>query len=77
MKYFPPEISKLYNIDNIIVNDGYVYVEINKGMYGPKQDAIIAHLKLVKHVDGYGHYLIPFTTGLWAHCTLETIFLVH
>ena len=73
-KYFPPEISKLYNIDHVIVNDGYVYIEINKIMYGPKQALIIAHLKLVKHVDGYGNYPTPFTTGLWSQRTLETKF---
>ena len=31
-KYFPPEIRALYMIDSLIDSDGYVYVEINKGM---------------------------------------------
>ena len=66
-KYFPPEIKSLYMIDSIIDSDGYVYVEINKGMYGLKQAAVTAYQKLVKHLDGHGYYPIPFTTGLWSH----------
>ena len=30
-------------IDSRIDSDGYVYVEINKGMYGLKQSAVIAY----------------------------------
>ena len=41
-KYFPPEIKALYMIDSLIDYDGYVYVDINKGMYGLKQAAVIA-----------------------------------
>ena len=32
-KYFSPEIRKLYNIDDIIADDGYVYIEKNKVVY--------------------------------------------
>ena len=42
-KYLSPEIQKLYNIDYIISDDGYVYVEINKGMHGLKQSVIIVY----------------------------------
>ena len=63
-KYFPPEIKALYMIDAPIDSDGYVYVEIKKGMYGLKQSAVIAYQQLVKHLDGHGYYPIPFTTGI-------------
>ena len=61
-KYSPPEIRALYMIDYLIDSDGYVYVEIKKGMYGLKQAAVIAYQQLVKHIDGHGYYPIPFTT---------------
>ena len=44
-RYFSLDIRKLHNIDYIISNYGYMYVEINKSMYGLKQAAIIVYLK--------------------------------
>ena len=73
-KYFPPEIKALYMIDSLIASDGYVYIEIKKGMYGLKQAAVIDYQQLVKNIDGHGYYHIPFTTGLWYHRTLKTKF---
>ena len=73
-KYFPPEIKALYMIDSLIDSDRYVYVDINKGMYGLKQAAVIAYQQLVKHIDVHGYYPIQFTTGLWSHQTLKTTF---
>ena len=61
-------------IDSLIDSDGYVYVQINKGMYGLKQASVIAYQQLVKNLDGHGYYPIPFTTGLWYHLTLKTKF---
>ena len=57
-------------IDSLIGSDWYVYVDINKGMYGLKQSAVIAYQQLVQHLDGHGYYPILFTTGLWYHQTL-------
>ena len=61
-------------IDSLIDYDGYVYVEINKGMYGLKQAAVITYQQIVKHLDGHGYYPILFTTGLWSHQNLNTKF---
>ena len=61
-------------IDSIIDSEGYVYVDINKGVYGLKQAAVIAYQKLVKHIDGHSYHPIQFTTGLWYHRTLKTKF---
>ena len=47
-RYFSPDIRKVYSIDDIIVEDGYLYVDTNKGMYGMKQAAIISYLQFVK-----------------------------
>ena len=61
-------------IDSLIDSDGYVYVDINKCMYGLKQASVIAYQQLVKHLDGHGYHPIPFTTSLWSHLTLKTKF---
>ena len=47
-KYFFDDIRQKYNIDDIIVSDGYVYVRIEKGMYGLKQAAMLAYNNLIK-----------------------------
>jgi hypothetical protein len=47
-KHFNEEFRTLYKINNIIADDGYVYCEILKGMYGLKQAAILAYLQLKK-----------------------------
>ena len=41
-KYFDEEFRKLYNITPLIVDDGYVYCEFERGKYGIKQAAILA-----------------------------------
>ena len=43
LKYFFDDIRKEYDIDSKIASDGYIYVCINKGMYGLKQAAILAY----------------------------------
>ena len=75
-KYFPPEIKALYMIDSLIDSDGYFYVDINKGMYGLKQAAVIAYQQLVKHLNSHGYYPILFTTGIWSHRNLKTKFCI-
>ena len=73
-KYSSSQIRKLYRTDNIISNDGYVYVETNKVVYELKQSDIIYYLQLVKYMDRHGYYTIPCTTGMRAHFTLATKF---
>ena len=47
LKYLTPEIRHKYDIDNIVQN-GYVYIEICKGIYGLKEAGIISFNALVK-----------------------------
>eukprot|EP00957_Ditylum_brightwellii_P034597 2623165-Ditylum_brightwellii.AAC.3 len=50
VKYFDEELKRLYNIDDIVANNGYIYCEIKKGMYGLKQAAILAYKQLRKRL---------------------------
>ena len=54
-KYFNKELRNLYNINEIIADDGYVYCEILKGMYGLKQAAILAYLQLKEKLNQHGY----------------------
>ena len=72
--FFPLGIRKLCNIDDIIAYDGYVYAQVNKGMYGIKISVFIMYNHLVKHAVGQGYYPIPLTRGLCVNHTLSTKF---
>ena len=66
-KYLPQGIISLYQIDGLIAEGGYVYINITKGMHGLKQVSIIAYEQLIFHIEPHGYYPVPFTTGLWDH----------
>ena len=42
VKHFPQDIRDQYNINNIVHTNNFVYIRINKGMYGLKQAAVLA-----------------------------------
>ena len=46
----PKEVWDDPNYDINIANDGYVYLEIRRGMYGLKEAGIIAFTQLVKNL---------------------------
>jgi hypothetical protein len=49
------------------VNNGFVYVEINKGMYGLPQAGLLGNKLLAHRLAKYGHYQAIHTPGLWKH----------
>jgi hypothetical protein len=66
VEFIPQEVQDEYDITDKIV-DGYVYVEINKGMYGLPQAGILANRLLAKRLDAYGFRPTQHTPGLWRH----------
>ena len=64
----PPEIIQQYKLDKI-QHDGWVYLQIRKGMPGLKQAGKIANARLTKHLARYGYRPCPFTPSLWKHYT--------
>ena len=50
-KYLPPEIWELYKIDGLISEDGCVYINNTKRMYGLKQASIIYYKQLIDVMD--------------------------
>ena len=60
------EMIQHYNLHDI-VSDGWVYLEILKGMYGLKQAGKIAHDELVEHLAPYGYKPARHTPGYWKH----------
>ncbi|KAL7482169.1 hypothetical protein ACHAW6_007857 [Cyclotella cf. meneghiniana] len=61
----PAEIVKKYKLGEKQHN-GWVYVQIDLGMYGLPQAGILAHKLLVKRLAHVGYHP-QFTPGLWRH----------
>jgi hypothetical protein len=59
----PEEIIQKYNLNAMAV-DGWVYIEIKKGMYGLKQAGLLANKLLQTRLTPFGHYLARHTPGL-------------
>ena len=69
----PEEIITQYNMA-AIASDGWVYIQIEKGMPGLKQAGKIANDRLTHHLAKYGYAPVPRTPSLWKHHTRSTIF---
>ena len=63
----PDEIIAEYKLKNKVHSDGFVYIEIQKEMYGLPQASMLAN-KLLKHrLAQHGYYELRHTPGYWRH----------
>jgi hypothetical protein len=69
----PECIMKQYKLADLAHN-GYVLVEIRKGMYGLPQAGKIAYDRLVKHLSIFGYGPTRHTDGLWRHTNRPVLF---
>jgi hypothetical protein len=67
------DIIEKYDLKRLAVN-GWVYLEIRKGMYGLKQAGLLANQLLQKRLKPFGYYPARHTPGLWFHNTKPTAF---
>ena len=72
----PKEVWNDPNYDIHVEDDGYISLEIRRGMSGLKEAGIIAFNQLVQKLAPYGHEPMPFTPGLWEHKTKRTTFVL-
>ena len=70
----PEEIIEQYKLREITTPDGYVYMEIMKGMYGLPQAGIIAQVLIEEHLDKFGYSQSTIIPGLWTHATRPILF---
>ena len=57
-----------------MVQDGWVYIEIMKGMYGLPQAGLLANVKLTKHLAKYEYHPTKYTPGLCTHESRQIAF---
>ena len=72
-KEIPEEIINQYEL-NKIEHNGYIYLEIRKGMPGLKQAGNIANQRLTKHLAKFGYTPVEHTPSLWKHNTRPIMF---
>jgi hypothetical protein len=70
---FPDAILEQYNLMDLQVN-GFVYVEIRRGMYGLPQAGRLANDYLREFLEPHGYVPCPITPGLWQHRTRDIVF---
>jgi len=63
----PDDIVQHYNLADKVSPDGYVYVEIRRGMYGLPQAGLIAQQLLEKRLNRAGYRQSKLTPGFWTH----------
>ena len=68
MACIPDEIVDQYNL-RALSSDGWVYLDIHKGMPGLKQAGHIANDWLKAHLAHFGFAPVPRTPALWNHTT--------
>ena len=71
LKHFTAEISREYDIMNIVENE-YIYIKIRKGMHGLKEADILAFNYITENLVPHGYHPVRYTAGLWKHGTRKT-----
>jgi hypothetical protein len=65
---FPEDIIQKYNLNKLAV-DSWVYIEIQKCMYGLKQARLLSNQLLQTRLTPLGYYPARHIPGLWLHTT--------
>jgi hypothetical protein len=73
LKLFPELTKKQYNLDTH-ARDGFVFLEIRRGVWGLPQAEILADKLLRKRLKPHGYYECVNTPGLWRHATRPITF---
>ncbi len=67
LELIPDEIICQYNLRELVDEQGWVYVEIQMGMYCLFQAGILANKLLKQRLNAKGYYHCQHTPGLWRH----------
>ena len=73
IEFIPDEFVKSYNLDPMIKN-GYIYMQIEKGLYGLPQAGILANKLLRKLLLPHGYIEMSHTPGLWKNISRPIAF---
>lgn len=69
----PLEVILQYNLEALVF-EGFIYMEINRGMYGLPQAGKLANDKLKTHLAKHGFVPSTIVQGLWRHVSKPLAF---
>ncbi len=72
----PQEFVDLYDLTKIAEDNGYVYIKVQKGMYGLPQAGILAHRLVEQWLNEQGYQQSQVTPGLWKHSLRPISFML-
>eukprot|EP00804_Cyclotella_cryptica_P015402 CCRYP_008024-RA/>CCRYP_008024-RA protein AED:0.10 eAED:0.10 QI:0/-1/0/1/-1/1/1/0/936 len=65
----PVEIITEYKLRDKVNKNGFVFIEVTKGMYGLPQAGLLANLLLEKRLNKHGYFQSKLVPWLWHHNT--------
>ena len=74
MKIVTQEIIDTYDMKAMVDDQGWIYMRIDKGVYGLKHSGIVVNQELVKHMTIFGYHPVKHTPDLWFHNSKKTLF---
>ena len=63
----PEEIIQEYKLQSIVTDNGMIYIEANRGMYGLPQAGLLANELLEKRLNKRGYHQSKLVPGLWKY----------
>ena len=70
----PQEVIKEYKLKDMSSNDGSIFMEVSKGMYGLPQAGLLAQELLQERLAVHGYHQSKIIPGLWKHETRPIVF---
>ena len=61
------DVAEHYKLKEKTTSEGYIYVEIRKGMYGLPQTGLLAQELLEKRLNAHGYSQSKHKPGFWKH----------
>ena len=65
IRIITPDIIAHYNLNDLVDQDGWIYMEIIQGMYGLPQTVILAKNLLGQRLINHRYYQVKKTPGFW------------
>jgi hypothetical protein len=72
----PEEVIKEYKLDEKATADGWIYIEVIRGMYGLPQAGSLGHDLLETRLNAEGYFQSKLVSGLWKHKTRDIKFVL-
>ena len=67
----PDKIIEQYDLRSLVCPNGWIYMEIRKGMPVLKKAGRISNDRLKIHLAQFGYAPVPCTPSLWKHATCD------